>query len=64
MRLKILPRSREDSRIINEILQDSKYEFEYDSVIGYFSIDVAPEDADDMEEDVMELFQEVTVKSF
>ena len=60
--LQLTPRTREDLRIINEILQESEFSTEYNSEFGHFFFPEEEDNYDSLEEQINELFEGVDVR--
>lgn len=60
--LQLTPRTREDLRIINEMLQDSEFYTEYNSEFGYFFFPEEEDNYDSLAEQINELFEGVDVR--
>lgn len=60
--LQLTPRTREDLRIINEMLQESDFSAEYNSEFGFFFFPEEEDNYDKLEEQIDELFEGVDVR--
>lgn len=60
--LQLIPRTREDLRIINEILQESEFSTEYNSEFGFFLFLEEEENYDSLEEQINELLEGVDIR--
>ena len=60
--LQLTPRTREDLRIINDMLQESDFYTEYNSEFGYFFFPEEEDNYDSLEEQINELFEGVDVR--
>lgn len=55
--LQLTPRTREDLRIINDMINESELYAEYNSEMGYFLFEETPENYDNLEEILDEMFK-------
>ena len=60
--LQLSPRTREDLRIINEMLQESEFSTEYNSEFGFFFFPKEEDNYDTLEEQIDELFEGINVR--